>query len=243
MLRHYDKIGLLNPNAVLENGYRTYTSHQIETVSAIGLYQSCGFSLTEIKELLSADEAGVQQLAQVKLAEVGVQEKMGQLARERLQNLAKDSPQSYVNHYSISYTQQESQLLFCCTSSVAEVEIEASIEHLYHVLDMLDTEPDGLLMLLTDLDTADTFRISVPVKSPLVYKGYESVTLDAGWYLSTMHHGDYNSIGMAYDRLLRHADEKGYKLKPPFGERYYLDATNAVSPARYITQIIIKFTP
>lgn len=35
MLRHYDKIGLFRPCAVLENGYRCYSSEQIPTISLI----------------------------------------------------------------------------------------------------------------------------------------------------------------------------------------------------------------
>lgn len=202
MRRHYGKIGLLNPAAVLENGYRAYTSEQIQIVSSIRLYQSCGFTLAEVRRLLDADEADVRRAAKTKLAELNLHDKTQQLARGRLLALSKASPISYTNRYDIFYTQQSARMLLCCAMPVAEAEIEAAIEQLYHAIDVQNSSPDGHLLLLSDLETADAYRVAVPMKAPLACDNYECVTLESGWYLSTMHHGDYYSIGMAYDRLL-----------------------------------------
>lgn len=243
MLRHYDKIGLLKPNAVLENGYRAYTSAQIQTVSSIRLYHSCGFSLAEVKDLLNSDETVVQQAAKTKLAELDQLDKTEQLAREQLLSLANDLLQPYTNYYDISYTEQSERLLFCCVAPVSETEIENAIDQLYHTLDMLGTSPTGILLLLGNLEVVDAYRVAVPVKTPLVTHGYTCVTLEPSWYLSTIHYGDYYSIGMAYDSLLSYAVEKGLQLKSSFLECYLFDSENASSPSKYITQIFIKLTP
>lgn len=243
MLRHYDKIGLLKPVSILENGYRAYASAQIETVSSIRLYQCCGFTLSEIVNLLDADEAAVQQAARAKLTELDQMDKTRQSARGRLLTLSKAPPMSYTNRYDVSYIQQSELPLLCCTVPVTEAKIETEIERLYYTLSIQKESPDGFCLLLSDLGTSDTYRVAVPVKETLAFDGYESVILEAGWYLSTMHHGDYFSIGMAYDRLICCAEEKGHLLKPPFLERYLLDAENTVSPAQYLTQIFVRLTP
>ncbi|MBN1776765.1 MAG: MerR family transcriptional regulator [Clostridiales bacterium] len=53
-LRLYDRIGLLKPASVdPETGYRYYDPEQIRALNAILSYKKLGFSLQEIKELLS----------------------------------------------------------------------------------------------------------------------------------------------------------------------------------------------
>ena len=45
MLRHYDAIGLLRPEAVGENGYRYYRQEQLKDLIAIRRWREYGFSL------------------------------------------------------------------------------------------------------------------------------------------------------------------------------------------------------
>jgi DNA-binding transcriptional MerR regulator len=53
-LRHYDRIGLLHPSAHSEAGYRLYSSQDLERLQRILCYRQLGFSLRQIKALLSA---------------------------------------------------------------------------------------------------------------------------------------------------------------------------------------------
>jgi len=243
MLRHYDKIGLLKPAAISENGYRVYTSVQIETVSGIRLYQSCGFTLTEIMKLLDAGEAEVQQAAKAKLKELYQNDKLQQLARGQLLTLSKEYPGSYTNHYDISYVRQSEQLLLYDPSPITESKIEFAIEQLYLALEARGVTPDGFCLLFSDLKTPDEYHVAVPVNTTHPWDGYEYRSLEAGWYLSTIHHGDYFSIGMAYDRLIRYAEENEHFLKPPFLECYLLDSDSVASKSQYLTQIFIGLTP
>lgn len=55
-LRLYDRMNLLQPACTdPETGYRSYDPDQIKTVYAIKSFQKFGFSLREIKDLLSPD--------------------------------------------------------------------------------------------------------------------------------------------------------------------------------------------
>lgn len=55
MLRHYDALGLLRPEAVGENGYRYYRQEQLSDLVRIQWLKGYGFSLGEIGELLGLD--------------------------------------------------------------------------------------------------------------------------------------------------------------------------------------------
>lgn len=53
MIRHYESIGLLANALRNESGYRVYSDNDIHTLRFIGTARSLGFSLEEIKQLLS----------------------------------------------------------------------------------------------------------------------------------------------------------------------------------------------
>lgn len=55
MLRHYDALGLLRPEAVGENGYRYYRQEQLSDLVRIQWLKDYGFSLAEIRSLLVMD--------------------------------------------------------------------------------------------------------------------------------------------------------------------------------------------
>lgn len=52
-IRFYEKEGLLNPSAKSDVGYRLYDKHALRRLRFIRQAQRCGFSLTEIRELLA----------------------------------------------------------------------------------------------------------------------------------------------------------------------------------------------
>ena len=54
-LRHYDKLGLLSPSIINDNGYWYYTDRDLDTLQLIKNLQTMGFSLKEIKANLDTD--------------------------------------------------------------------------------------------------------------------------------------------------------------------------------------------
>lgn len=79
-LRYYDEIGLLKPARVADSGYRFYGQAQVDALQQILLYREMGFSLQEIKRLLSSPDFNRAQAFESHLT--SLQEK-----RERLDRL------------------------------------------------------------------------------------------------------------------------------------------------------------
>ena len=102
MLRHYDEIGLLKPEAIDRfTGYRYYTPAQLMTIGRITSLRDMGFSLSEIAELMEhcEDRAYLEARLQVQqsrleaLAEDTMRRlKLLEAARSRLR---KDEPMNY----------------------------------------------------------------------------------------------------------------------------------------------------
>jgi MerR family copper efflux transcriptional regulator len=73
-VRYYERSGLLAPQTRLASGYRRYSDLQVSRLRFIRRAQELGFSLKDIRELLSLskqrDVARVKRAAEKKLAEV-----------------------------------------------------------------------------------------------------------------------------------------------------------------------------
>ncbi|WP_294856961.1 MerR family transcriptional regulator [uncultured Oscillibacter sp.] len=54
-LYHYQKVGLLFPNSVGENGYRYYTENELERLQQIMFYRELDFSLEQIKSAMESE--------------------------------------------------------------------------------------------------------------------------------------------------------------------------------------------
>ncbi len=100
-IRHYEDIGLIRGIKTQANGYKNYPERLVEDLKLIGLAKDLGFTLKEIKSLLSLLQKGqlgrsnLNQVIQKKISEID--QKMSALnqLKERLnQELARTcSPQ------------------------------------------------------------------------------------------------------------------------------------------------------
>lgn len=79
-LRYYDEIGLLKPARIASSGYRIYGQAELDTLQQILFYKEMGFSLTDIRKLLSASDFDREQAFMNHLAELSKK-------RERLDTL------------------------------------------------------------------------------------------------------------------------------------------------------------
>ena len=55
-IRYYDKIGLLKPSFVMENGYRRYTQSDLLKLQKVLSLKYMGFSLDEIYPMISKEQ-------------------------------------------------------------------------------------------------------------------------------------------------------------------------------------------
>lgn len=69
MMRHYDKTGLLKPEGVLSNGYRNYSSHDLDRLQKIMFLRELEFSINDMKKILdgSSDDMVKALIGQKKL--------------------------------------------------------------------------------------------------------------------------------------------------------------------------------
>ncbi len=69
-LRYYDEIGLLKPARIALSGYRIYGQAELDMLQQILFYKEMGFSLTDIRKLLTAPDFDREQAFMNHLAEL-----------------------------------------------------------------------------------------------------------------------------------------------------------------------------
>ncbi|WP_223702564.1 MerR family transcriptional regulator [Sutcliffiella deserti] len=73
-MRYYDQIGLLHPAAKTEGGHRLYEEEEIKKLQEIQFLKTLGFSLQEIKEMLSDENRDWS---------VGLQKQLAYISKEK----------------------------------------------------------------------------------------------------------------------------------------------------------------
>ena len=94
MIRHYEKIGLIDPAARRDSGYRDYDGRDVHTLKFIGRARDLGFPIEEIAKLLELwrdrgrSSSDVKQLALSRAAELKRKARMLNEMRRSLEHLA-----------------------------------------------------------------------------------------------------------------------------------------------------------
>ena len=94
MVRHYEKIGLLEPAARRDSGYRDYDDRDLHTLRFVARARDLGFPVEDIRKLLalwkdrSRASADVKALALARAADLKRKEKELHEMRRSLEHLA-----------------------------------------------------------------------------------------------------------------------------------------------------------
>lgn len=114
-IRYYDKIGLLNPSFVMENGYRRYTQSDLLKLQKILSLKHMGFSLEEIYPMVSKEQ-NIKESFSMQIDLLDRQIKQLQLIRDSVESFVQN-----VDEKNIDWSQIISLLqMFDIESSIVE---------------------------------------------------------------------------------------------------------------------------
>ena len=216
-LRHYEKIGLLRPAEVNEtNGYRFYSEEQIPGMLFINRLKLYGFSLSDIKDVLSCADTGevLQRLKKQKCAlEQSVRETNAVLDEldRHINNLERTGNiMSYQNDYTvmIENTKEFDAISVRCMMGVDEfgkyygtlykrcadedIVLTGICAAMYHDKEF-DPQSSDIELLLGVSDSAKADKKA-----------------GGGMCAVTTHYGGYSGLPDAYGALTKWISENGY---------------------------------
>ena len=249
-LRYYDRKGLLVPEAKNSiTGYRYYTAAQLEKGVKIRTLTLLGFSLDDVAVILKSLDAGDTEAYKTVLNKQLSQTRAEISRLERIESLLKNPDEMIKMTLTEPVVKEIPQLHIICKTqrgSISEL-MEKLIGDLVGVVYHPDNQRNlvkmtGPLMALYHEEEPDINDMFVVVAVPVTGKisvtdpDIEIRNLPAVSVLSLVHKGPYESIGIAYQKLMEYANAQGIELTGPFRE-LYLNNPQETTPENIMTEI------
>ncbi len=250
MLRHYDEMGLLRPERVDSfTGYRYYSAGQLPRLHRILALRGLGFSLEQIRTLLSEDlpDEQVRGMLRMRRAEISHQLAVDQARLADLDaHLAQFDAESNGERYAVVLRPLAPQPVAAIRAAVGEEpdaiaalfdEVEA------YVARHNARAPAPPLMLYHDAEwheSAQDIEVAVPLSGGV--PGTERIAVyvlsGAAQAACTIYTGSYEAQPQAYAALMRWLEAHNRHIAGPPRElflRYGSDERGYAAPAGYVT--------
>ena len=254
MLRHYEKMGLIQPDKIADTGYRYYSIETMNLVQTIRYLIDDGFSLDEIKESLHYEIDSYRDLFIKKIEET---EKELEYCKQRLTSLknwcsllieGRETLRHPAFAPAIKYIPEDRYFFYERECLTDDIPAFASIETEYFT----KSKQDGHNMI--DVGGAFTYHYdSIDerihdkyTKQRLIQVLFENSTrledtFDFGGFNAACvyHIGGLHDIYATYDKLLKWISENKFNLRGDAIERHVLDVYSTCQTANYVTEIIL----
>lgn len=248
-LFHYDRLGLLKPETVGENGYRRYACGQLFAFDLIRVLRQTGCSLEEIKGYLEQyDVPHFLALCRKKQAELAAQRQRLEQMERMLQNTVEMTEWALSVPYDAPYLErQEAETLLLVRlnpgdGDTADGAAARLAEHFarcerYHLTNKF---PLGSVILREQVlagQEEERYFFSVVDDD---FPQERLLRKPAGRYATIVHRGDYDSFSAAYRTLLDYLDAQGLRV---CGNAYVYDLVSYLasqSQEKYVLQISIQ---
>lgn len=230
LLIHYDKIGLLKPREVAENGYRYYSLKQLYLFDAIRFFLDTGMTMKEVKEYLEnrttelflettqTSIESMQRQRDLLDARIGMMEKMRYITQRSLL-FPKGKPR-------LSYWDD---LWFITTDIERERTQKAYAQAMSEHSDLcrntagVSKFPLGRIIDIPDLDKPERYYytklitwIAQPENPDLLSGRIDHKP--RGNYAVVLHQGGTSTVEQSYEKLLDYVEKEGFEMLGPLYE-------------------------
>ena len=229
MLRHYDALGLLRPEAVGANGYRYYRQEQLSDLVRIQWLKGYGFSLGEIGALLALDEAGlVQRLRQRRLDLCRELDARRALIHQlEADILHMEGTKIMEKQYHVVLSEDPEQKVFSIRETIGVDQYHDFFERLFQEADRQGLTQAGPIQMLYHDEAFNPARSDVEAQMVVAQDGPDVKIKPACTCAAVQHRGAYENLHLAYDALCAWLGEHTeYQICGPAMDRYFGDPDN-----------------
>lgn len=246
-LFHYDEIGLFSPSIKQDNGYRCYSTSQLDLFNAIGTLKDLDMPLSQIKEYLD-HKTPASFLALLEQEQSIVDEKIRQLEQTRewmtqKADLIKGILATDTDQVQRRYTPAE-YLVMSRSSHLEERALTQDIARLLDYCRNINAKSPYNIGFIQHKDNLEKQIYSDYRTFYILYTappaGHPWTEKPEGDYLCAWHCGHWHSIGSTYERLFAYARDHRLLLDSDFYENDLLDELTVYGPENCITQISVR---
>ena len=229
MLRHYDALGLLRPQAVGDNGYRYYQQEQLSDLLRIQWLKSYGFSLGEIGPLLELeDEQLLPHLRRRRLdlcRELSRQQ--GIIHQIEADILRMEGISIMETQYHVVLIQDPEQKVFSIRETIGVNQYHDFFERLYREAEKRGLTQAGPIQMLYHDEEFSREHSDVEAQMVVAQDGPDVKIKPACTCAAVQHRGPYEQLQYAYDALCAWLGEHTeYRMCGPAMDRYFGDPDN-----------------
>ena len=229
IILNYEDKGLITPDKKDgTSGNRYYTIDTFTTIRTIRIFQNLGLSLDEIREYFN-EETDLSSI--IKRLEK-MRDELN-LAIVRLKERTEKSG------YTVKEITVEPQTIYCKTYNSSSIADKTNL--------LRDTALEAMRlhgtditkrMYFTEISAKNPEEVSYCVAVPPESEGENVKKLPERKAISVFHHGAYEKLPEAREKLIKHADETGIKLTGVFRNIYLEGPPQHKDKSRFITQVI-----
>lgn len=243
-LHYYDRINLLKPAKIdAFTGYRYYSRGQMEQMLFIQRLKRYGFSLEEIRELLSCADEGVlfSKLLQQR-------EKLVQKLRETEQTIVELSAHlkdfertgdimGYQKGYEIQLAQAPERIVLSCRQKMGVNDFGKYYSTLYERVPKEKVTPNGLTGAVYYDEEFNPDCSDIELIVGIREREKADKVMEGCLCAMTVHKGPYSSLSDAYGALTTWIAENGYEKNGAPYEVYTKTQFDSLAPENWETEV------
>ena len=249
MLRHYDELGLLKPEAVDDfTGYRYYAPAQLQTANRITVLKDMGFSLASILEIMKQyhDPDALKGFLTVKLEEVREQEKESRkrlaLIESAISRLRKDE---YSMKYDVILKEMPQRYVASVRKIIPNYECEGVLWKEYAEeagpLGLKSANPEYCIAIFHDPAHVNQ-DVDVEIQMSVVgeYKDTENIkfkTVPPIPMVSVTFNGGYEQIAEISETVANWVVSNGYDFNGAMFNIYHVSPGHDPNPEKWVTEV------
>lgn len=247
---YYDRVGLISPAKRDEKDYRYYTLEQADELDSIITFRDLGVSIDVLRDYLSERnvQSCIEMLKKQKLnvdAEIKKLDRIRKKIDARTALLEKVIAVKDLNRVEFTEQPREYYMVEKCMQFDEKSYMQSFIALCNHSKKLeIDFEnPVCNIINKEDILEGNYKKVSYfGIKIPEDFKGFpiEWQEKPQGIYASTYHRGHYETMHLAYERLLRAIKNKGYEICGNAYEMDLLSTLTSLDKDEYMKHISIQ---
>lgn len=245
-LHYYDEIGLFQPNTKGENGYRYYDLSQSLQFEYILMLKDLNMTIAQIKEY-------VQQPTQQKLIgfaedkEKEIDAKIKELEGLKREIQAKKERMQLcetIEQTKIEIVECETETLLFVPYDFAESDMNTAFSYIKNIWSIEQIRSGVGAVISSEKILSNDFSKYNGVYTPKLKETAVGniIIKPKGTYLCCYHKGKWDTLPLAYQKILAFAKENGYKIKG-YAYEIGLNELFVSDEKEYITKILIQIEP
>ncbi|MEE1208504.1 MAG: MerR family transcriptional regulator [Parafannyhessea umbonata] len=252
-LRHYDELGLMQPDLVGDNGYRYYSLQTMLKIPVINYLKMMGLSLGEIASMMQHSSLGqARKFLSKHLAECDEQARLLAEKREAIVEWSELVEEANMvlrvrpKNVNVKYLPRQELLGLQTRFSGSFAESIVSLEFASYVQDIDNAIAGPVILRFPSVEDAvaaaadgsecDVWLLQKPIR-PI--NPNDAFVCPQGMYLSTYHVGAFEELGEAYSRLTEFANDNGYKVAGPAIERFVSDYWTTYNSDLFVAEVLL----